>query len=213
MSRTRIKFCGMTRREDIDTAVKLGVDAIGLIIAARSPRRLTAERAAELVEGLPPLLSKILLCMDNDDAAVREAIDAAQPHWLQFHGSEPAATCERFGLPYLKAVPMDSLADDAALQAYIAGHPGAAGFVLDSHAVGAAGGSGKTFDWSRRPAVSRPWLLAGGLDPDNVAEAIRTLRPFAVDVSSGVESAPGIKDSERMRRFVSEVRRSDLENE
>ncbi|HPF72281.1 MAG: phosphoribosylanthranilate isomerase [Lysobacteraceae bacterium] len=218
MSRTRIKFCGMTRRGDIDVAAALGVDAIGLIIAERSVRRLTPEQAAQLVEGLPPLLSKVLLCMDNEPALIREAIDAAAPQWLQFHGRETAAECEAFGLPYLKAVPMGSLADAAAFTGYIARFPGAAGFVLDSHASGKAGGSGERFDWSRTPHLSRPWLLAGGLTPDNVAQAIRATRPFAVDVSSGIESAPGTKDQQRMRHFVAEVcraggNRSDRENE
>lgn len=211
MSRTRIKFCGMTRRDDIDAATALGVDAIGLIIAEPSVRRLTPEQASRLVAGLPPLLSKVLLCMDNAPTLVRDAIDASAPQWLQFHGTETAAECEAFGLPYLKAVPMGSLADDAALTRYIDRFPSAAGFVLDSHAGGKAGGSGERFDWSRAPCLSRPWLLAGGLNPDNVADAIRATRPFAVDVCSGIESAPGIKDIERMQHFVEMVNKSDTE--
>lgn len=207
--RTRIKFCGMTRSEDVERAIALGVDAIGLIFAARSPRRLTLAQAKQLRRMLPPLMSSVALTMDADQASVREIVDVVRPSLLQFHGDEQAPDCAVFGVPYLKVVPMG---DDASLDDWFAAHPAAAGFVLDGHGRGQAGGSGRTFDWSRVPhAPQRPLLLAGGLTADNVYEAIVAARPFAVDVSSGIEAAPGEKCPARMARFVDEVRRADAD--
>lgn len=205
--RTRIKFCGMTRVEDVVLATALGVDAIGLVFATRSPRRLAAPQGRELRAAAGPFVATVALFMDNAVTEVAGIIATVKPALLQFHGDEAAEDCERFGLPYLKAVPMGSVTD---LVAYAARHPRAAGFVVDSHAAGAAGGSGETFDWSRLPrGFDRPLLLAGGLSPGNVFDAVRAVAPHAVDVSSGIESMPGIKDAERMRRFVAEVRRAD----
>ena len=205
--RTRIKFCGMTRVEDVRLAAALGVDAIGLVFAARSPRRIDAARGRELRAATGPLVHAVALFMDNDISEVANVISMLRPTLLQFHGGETAADCERHGLPYLKAVPMAAGAD---LREVAARHPRAAGFVLDGHAPGQAGGSGATFDWTRVPRdFDRPLLLAGGLNPGNVAEAIRIARPYAVDVSSGIEAAPAIKDAQHMRRFVDEVRRAD----
>jgi phosphoribosylanthranilate isomerase len=204
--RTRIKFCGMTRADDIALACALGVDAVGLVFAQRSPRRLEIEQAAALRAHALPLVDVVALFMDNDAAHVQGVIDAVQPTLLQFHGGEDDAFCRAFGVPYLKAVAMGGDADDAA----IARHPGAAGLLLDSHAKGSAGGTGQRFDWSRIPrGIELPFLLAGGLHPDNVFDAVRMVRPWGVDVSSGIESAPGEKDAARMRRFVDEVRRAD----
>jgi phosphoribosylanthranilate isomerase len=197
----------MTRAEDVARASALGVDAIGLIFAARSPRRVAAPLARELRAAAGPFVATVALFMDNAVTEVSGIIATVRPALLQFHGDEPAADCERHGLPYLKAVPMGSVTD---LAAYAAMHPRAAGFVLDSHAAGGAGGSGETFEWSRLPrGFGRPLLLAGGLVPENVFDAVRAVAPHAVDVSSGVESMPGIKDADRMRRFVAEVRRAD----
>lgn len=204
--RTRIKFCGMTRADDIALACALGVDAVGLVFAQRSPRRLEIEQAAALRAHALPLVDVVALFMDNDAAHVQRVIDDVQPTLLQFHGGEDDAFCRAFGVPYLKAVAMGGDADDAA----IARHPGAAGLLLDSHAKGSAGGTGQRFDWSRIPrAIELPFLLAGGLHPDNVFDAVRMVRPWGVDVSSGIESAPGEKDAAKMRRFVDEVRRAD----
>lgn len=201
--RTRIKFCGMTRVEDVVLANDLGVDAIGLIFADASKRRLDAGRARELRAAAGPLMHVVALFMDNAITQVQGIISIVRPTLLQFHGAESAEECERFGLPYLKAVAMD--ADDPL--AVVRAHPKAAGFVLDSHATG---GSGERFDWTRVPrTIGRPVLLAGGLQPGNVAEAVRVARPQAVDVASGIEAAPGVKDDEKMRRFVAEVRRAD----
>lgn len=204
---TRIKFCGMTRAEDVALATELGVDAIGLIFAPASKRGVEAAKARELRAAAGPFVHVVALFMDNAITEVRNIISIVRPTLLQFHGGESAEDCERYGLPYLKAVPMASRAD---LRECVARHPHAAGFVLDSHAPGAAGGSGQIFDWTRVPhGFDRPLVLAGGLAPDNVFGAIRTAKPYAVDVASGIEAAPGLKDAQHMRRFVSEVRRAD----
>ena len=206
--RTRIKFCGLTRPGDVRLAGELGVDAVGVIFAERSRRRVAPERAGALRQALPPLVDLVALFMDNDEREVRAAIAQARPTLLQFHGSEDDAFCRRFGLPYLKGVGMGGAAlDGCALRAR---WPHAAGFVLDGHAPGQAGGSGQRLDAASVPGdLDMPWLLAGGLAPDNVGEAIRTVRPWGVDVAGGIELAPGIKDGALMRRFVEEVRAAD----
>jgi phosphoribosylanthranilate isomerase len=208
LHRTRIKFCGLTRAEDVAEACALGVDAIGFVFAERSKRRLSPEPAADLRAGLQPFVDAVALFMDNDADEVRSIIAAVRPTILQFHGGETDAFCSGFGLPYLKAIAMGDAVGDLAAQ--IHRYPCAAGFLLDSHVSGEAGGSGHRFDWSRIPAdFPSPYLLAGGLDPDNVFEAIRSTGCWGVDVSSGIESAPGVKNHERMRRFAAEVRRAD----
>ena len=214
-ARTRIKFCGMTRAGDIAAAVALGVDAIGLIFAERSPRRVDLASARALRAAVPPFVSVVALLMDTPPTEVERVVQVLRPQLLQFHGAEEEADCARFGVPYLRAVPMgDAASGDAHATAraleFVARYPSASGFILDGHAHGAAGGSGTRFDWSQIPAsMPRPWLLAGGLDADNVAAAIAAARPFGVDVSSGIERAPGEKDPARMQRFVAEVRRVD----
>jgi phosphoribosylanthranilate isomerase len=209
--RTRIKFCGMTRVEDALLAASLGVDAIGLIFAARSKRRMTSEAAASIRDALPPFVDTVALFMDNPADEVSAAIERVRPSLLQFHGDEDDAFCAAFGLPYMKAVAMGGEGGEAPTM-LISRWPRAVAFLFDSHAKGEAGGSGKTFDWARVPDdFARPFLVAGGLTPDNVFEAIRTTACWGVDVSSGIEisDAPGIKDSARMRRFVAEVARAD----
>ncbi|WP_342315237.1 phosphoribosylanthranilate isomerase [Lysobacter sp. FW306-1B-D06B] len=204
--RTRIKFCGMTRADDVALACMLGVDAVGLVFAQRSSRRLEIEQARALRAQALPLVEVVALFMDNEAALVRRVIDEVHPTLLQFHGDEDDAFCRDFGVPYLKAVAMGGDADVAALSR----HPGAVGLLLDSHAKGGAGGTGHRFDWSRIPDdLDRPFLLAGGLHPDNVFDAVCAVRPWGVDVSSGIESAPGEKDGAKMRRFVEEVARAD----
>lgn len=200
---TRIKVCGITRPEDALEAARLGADAVGLVFHEGSSRAVTVDQARAIRAQLPPFVTATALFLDatvQDVAAVlhRVAVDL-----LQFHGSETASFCESFGRPYIKAVPMGQDADPAAV---MAAHPRAAGFLLDSHAAGGSGGTGVPFDWSTVPADrQRPLILAGGLGPENVSAAVESVQPWAVDVSSGVESAPGVKDSERMARFMSEV--------
>jgi len=210
--RTRIKLCGMTRGEDVLLAGELGVDAIGLIFAACSPRRLELERALALREALSPSVSVVALLMDNPAEEVAAIVGRLRPHLLQFHGSEDDAFCAHFDMPFLKVVPMRGIAADD-VPALLARYPSAAGFVFDGHAPGGAGGSGERFDWTQaaHQRIGRPWLLAGGLDACNVGEAIRTTAPWGVDVSSGIESAPGVKDHAQMHAFVAAVRAADRE--
>lgn len=208
--RTRIKFCGLTRAGDIRLAGELGVDAVGLIFAGRSPRRVTPEAARSLRDAMTPLVDAVALFMDNDVGEVREAITAARPTLLQFHGSEDDAFCRRFGLPYLKGIGLNLPEQGMSGRMLHARYPGAAGFVLDGHAQGEPGGSGVRVDPAAIPDdMSKPFLVAGGLDPSNVYTLVRTISPWGVDVASGIESAPGIKDGALMRRFVEEVRRAD----
>ncbi len=208
--RTRIKFCGMTRVDDALAAAGLGVDAIGLIFAARSPRRVTLEQAVAIRQVLPPLVSVVALLMDNEPAEVARIVATLRPQVLQFHGGEDERFASMHGLPWLKVVPM---AEPDALSAAAERYPGADGFVLDGHRAGEPGGRGQAFDWRLARAVGRPLVLAGGLTPDNVGDAIRAARPWAVDVASGIECSPGIKDHARMQAFVDAVRRADAERD
>ncbi|RZA17088.1 MAG: phosphoribosylanthranilate isomerase [Lysobacteraceae bacterium] len=213
--RTRIKFCGLTRAGDVRLAGELGVDAVGLIFAQRSPRRVTPQAARSLRDALAPLVDAVALFMDNSVAEVREAIAHARPTLLQFHGAEDDEFCRRFGVPYLKGIGLKGVAaggTEPALsgRSLHARYPHAAGFVLDGHVAGEPGGSGQQLDIAAIPAdMSKPFVLAGGLSADNVFAALRAASPWGVDVSSGIESEPGIKDGALMRRFVEEVRRAD----
>lgn len=216
--RTRIKFCGLTRPGDVRLASELGVDAIGFVFADGSPRRLQAEEARAMRNALGPLVDAVALFVDNPADEVREVIRLVRPSMLQFHGNEDDGFCRGFGLPYLKAIPMGSASagdrrggDATALQLR---YPGAAGFLFDGHGSGVSGGSGRAFDWSTLPTgLGKPFVLAGGLHPENVFDAIQATLPWGVDVSTGIESAPGIKDGDKMRRFVEEVRRADCHSD
>jgi len=209
--RTRIKFCGFTRVADVTLAAALGVDAIGIIFAERSKRRVTLAQGQQLRAALPPLLAAVALVMDQPIAKMQEIVSIVRPTLVQFHGAESESDCLAPGLPYLKALAMGEGGADAVIA--MAGYPSASGFVLDGHPPGETGGAGECFDWSRWPqAPTRPILLAGGLTPANVYAAVRQLRPFAVDVASGIEIAPGEKSAELMAHFIAEVRRADVDN-
>lgn len=202
MTRTRIKFCGITRLEDARIAAGLGVDALGFVFTRTSRRFIEPDLARTIIRSLPAFVSVVALFMDDEPAWIRQVVSTVNPTLLQFHGEEPAADCADYAKPFIKAVPMASVLDVAS---YAAGFHGASGFLLDAHRSGQPGGQGVRFDWSRRPGIEQPLILAGGLDAENVASAIDQMRPYAVDVSSGIESAPGIKDAEKMRAFVSAV--------
>ena len=208
--RTRIKFCGLTRAGDVRLSGELGVDAVGFVFARNSPRRVDPRDARTLRNALAPLVDAVALFMDNALAEVRDAVTHVRPTLLQFHGREDDAFCRSFGIPYIKAIAMQG--EEGAMDGrdLHLRYPHAAGFVFDGHATGEPGGSGKTFDWSRIPAnLLKPYVLAGGLDAGNVFEAIHATQPWGVDVCSGIEQAPGIKDGDRMRAFVEAVRRAD----
>lgn len=194
----------MMRMQDALAAAALGVDAIGLVLTPRSKRCLAPERAREIRSALAPFVTVVTLFNDDDPGFVADAIATVAPDLIQFHGSESAEDCVRYGRPYLKSIAMGGSAD---VDAVVAAHPQASGFLFDSHAAGGQGGSGKTFDWALIPKeFPRPLVLAGGLNVENVGAAIRAVRPFAVDLASGIESALGIKDADKMRRFVAAVR-------
>lgn len=208
--RTRIKICGITRREDADAAIAAGADALGFVFYPGSRRYIEPEQAREIVGSLAPFVTSVGLFLDAEVAWVSEVAERVGLDMLQFHGQESPETCRAVGKPFLKAIGMQGQGDP---KGYAAHYVEARGILLDSHAQGQAGGTGQTFDWSGIDAAAwpAPIVLAGGLTPENVCAAVRTLRPYAVDVSSGVESAPGIKDSAMIKRFVNEVRRGDAQ--
>jgi phosphoribosylanthranilate isomerase len=206
---TRIKCCGMTRVGDALLAARLGADAIGLVFSARSKRQVTLAQAREIVAALPPFVATVALFMDDEANLVRQVLDEVGPTLLQFHGDESDGWCAQFGHPFLKAIAMG---EGAAALPRLHDYPHATGLLLDGHAAGEAGGSGKAFDWSLLPGeLAQPLILAGGLHAGNVGDAVRTAHPWAVDVASGVESAPGIKDPLRLEAFIRAVRTADAE--
>lgn len=205
--RTRIKICGMTRVEDAMAAAQLGVDAIGLVFYEKSPRHLSLSQAQQISLALPAFVTRVALFLNPQESLVKQVMAEVNIDLLQFHGNETAEFCESFGRPYIKALGVANCDDlDALCQPY----QNASGLLLDSHAQGASGGTGEAFDWSTIPQQLRQRIiLAGGLNPDNVAAAVEQIKPYGVDLSSGVESAPGLKDIELMRRLVQQVKRID----
>jgi len=209
MSRTRVKICGVTRVEDALLACELGADAIGVVMSPASPRCVSIEQARAIRDALPAFVDAVALTHDLPAERVRAIIDGVRPDLVQFHGLEGASFCESFGVRYLKALGM---AGDLDVRAIAAEHVHASGFVLDGHPPGQQGGRGKTFDWARIPKdLGRPVILAGGLNPGNVDGAIRAVRPWAVDLASGVETSPGIKDAAKLRAFFDAVHAADAE--
>ncbi len=205
--RTRVKICGITRLEDAIEAARLGVDALGFVFYAKSPRHIEIEQAQEIIRALPGFVTAVALFLNPDESWVKQVLAEVNIDLLQFHGTESAEFCESFGRPYIKALGIKGEADIAAL---FGPYASARSILLDSHALGESGGTGERFDWSAIPETLRSRIiLAGGLTPDNVAEAIQQVRPYAVDLSSGVESAPGLKDKILMTRLMSEVKRVD----
>ena len=205
--RVRIKICGLTRPEDARCASGLGVDAIGLNFYPPSPRFLSVSAARAVRAGISPFVSTVAVFVNPGADEVRRVMGEVGVDMLQFHGTEPARFCEEFGLPYVKAIGMR---EDVDLAGAVRDYPSAAAWLLDVHDTQKWGGTGRTFDWSAVRLESggsfdRPIVLAGGLAPDNVEDAIRRVRPFAVDVCGGVESAGGIKDESMLAAFVERV--------
>lgn len=204
--RTRIKICGLTREADVDAAVEAGADAIGFVLYAKSPRHVSPARAAELARRLPPFVMPVALLVNAAEADVSAAVAALPQALLQFHGDETPAHCDAAGRPYLRAARMAPGLD---LVDFAQQFSNAQAILLDAHVEG-YGGGGKVFDWSLIPSnVPRPVVLSGGLHAGNVIEGIHQVRPWAVDVSSGVEAAKGIKDADLIRRFCEAVREAD----
>lgn len=201
--RTRIKICGITRPEEGVMAAEQGADAIGLVFYPPSPRHVSLTQAAAIAAVVPPLVSVVGLFLDASAEQVDAVLSAVSIDLLQFHGGESAQFCEQFGRRYIKSVGMAG-GDPAEVAA---AHPRALALLLDGHAPGAAGGSGDVFDWGRKLPTSHRIIVAGGLRPDNVVQAVKMIRPWGVDCSSGVESSPGIKDSSKLAAFTEEVHR------
>lgn len=206
MSNVRSKICGITRIEDALAAAQAGADAIGLVFYAKSPRAVEVQQARAIIRALPPFVTTVGLFVNATRCELGEILDAVPLDLLQFHGDETPAECEGHGRPWIKALrvrPGDDL--EAACQHYA----GASGILLDTFVPGVPGGTGQAFDWSLVPAqLSKPIVLAGGLEPGNVGQAIAQVRPWAVDVSGGVEQAKGIKDASRIQAFLSAVRQA-----
>lgn len=203
--RTRVKICGITRVEDAQTAASLGADAIGMVFYSASPRNVSIEQARALTRSLPPFVCRVGLFVDTDAQFVKDVMESVPLDMLQFHGNESAADCDQFNKPYIKAIRMES---GLSVSERMNEFSGASAILLDTYSASVAGGSGEPFDWSlvpeKRPV---PIILAGGLNAGNVAEAIRVVRPYAVDISSGVEREKGIKDADKMSAFIEEVNR------
>ena len=214
--RTRIKICGLTREADVDAAAQAGADAIGFVLYPGSARHVTPERAGELARRLPPFVTPVLLFVNADPALIERAIAAVPNALLQFHGDERPEDCTATGRPYIRAarIPTGPAGREFDLLKYADSHPSAQAILLDAHVEG-YGGGGQSFDWTAFPwshprlNASSRLVLSGGLTPANVTDGIRLVRPWAVDVSSGVEIAKGVKDAQLMQAFVAAVRRAD----
>lgn len=201
--RTRIKICGITRPEDAQAATRLGADAIGLVFYRPSPRHVELDQAQAVLAALAPFVTTVGLFVDATVAEVNAVLQALPLDLLQFHGEESPEYCAAFGRPWIKAVRMREEIDLAAETRRFAG---ARGLLLDTFQPGTPGGTGMAFDWTRVPrGLEMPLILAGGLTPDNVAAAIKVARPYAVDVSGGVEQGKGIKSADKMAAFIREV--------
>ena len=208
MTKTRIKICGITRPQDGLAAALAGADAIGLVFYAASPRNVTPAQAGEICTALPPFINKVGLFVNATSQDVQNVLATVPLDLLQFHGDERPDFCRQFNKPYIKAINVKPGLD---LLQYASLYSGASGLLLDSFVEGTPGGTGITFNWDLIPAkLSLPVILSGGLKPQNVAAAIRQTRPWAVDVSSGVESAKGIKDVQKIAAFIKEVRGVEL---
>ncbi len=207
MTYTRIKICGITSAEDARVAVDAGADAIGLVFYPPSPRAVTASQAAGIVAAVAPFVTVVALFVDEPAERIRRILESVPVDVLQFHGDEPAAFCEQFQRPWIKALRVQA---DTDLGAHCRQYRAARAVLLDSWQEGVPGGTGRTFDWDlARRKLPLPVVLAGGLDEDNAGEAIMRLHPAAVDVSGGVERSPGQKDAGKIKRFIAAVRNAD----
>ena len=200
----RVKICGITRQQDLHAACQAGADALGFVFYEKSPRHVTIAAAAALVRELPPFVQSVGLFVNADPAFIEAVLRDVPLDLLQFHGDEAPPDCLRFGRPYIKAVRVNR---DTDLLKCAADFDTARGLLLDAWVPGVPGGTGERFDWSLIPAdLPRPIILSGGLAPDNVAEAVRCVRPWAVDVSSGVEKEKGIKDAHKIAQFIAKAK-------
>lgn len=203
MSKVRIKICGLTRNQDVQVAVAEGVDALGFVLYAPSSRAVTAEQAALLIKHAPAFVTTVALFVDESAEEIYRALDVCSFDLLQFHGDESPEFCRQFNRPYMKAIRVRSAED---IQRAVQQYPDTKALLLDAYVENLPGGTGQAFDWRLIPELSIPWILAGGLNANNVADAVNQVKPFAVDVSGGVEASKGIKDVQKIKDFISEVR-------
>jgi phosphoribosylanthranilate isomerase len=205
--RTRVKICGITRPEDGLAAVRCGADAIGLVFYPPSPRAVSLLQAQQIVSKLPPFVTVVGLFVDEPRAGIQQLLRSVRIDLLQFHGSESMDACTGHGRPWIKAVRMHEGVDLIALEK---NYTGASGLLLDAYQAGRPGGTGKLFDWERIPSeMASRIILAGGLNPENIASAVSQVRPYAVDVSGGVEASKGIKDAGKIAAFLEGVKCGD----
>jgi phosphoribosylanthranilate isomerase len=205
---TAVKICGITRIEDAQAAAGCGAHALGLVFYDKSPRAVSVAQARAIVDSVPPFVTLVGLFVDPEKTWVNDVIKALPLNLLQFHGDEPPEFCAQFGLPYIKALRVREQMD---LLQYAVRYSGARGILLDAYVEGRHGGTGLAFDWYKVPKeLHLPVILSGGLTPQNVGEAIRIVRPWAVDVSSGVEARKGVKDAQKIAAFMQRVRDADL---
>jgi phosphoribosylanthranilate isomerase len=208
MMRCRVKVCGITSIADAQRVCHAGADALGLVFYAKSPRNLSLELAQTISQALPPFVTRVGLFLNAERDFVAKVLDNVRLDVIQFHGNETAEFCRSFGYPYIKALGM--LGQN--FYELAAEYSDAQGLLVDSHAPGEAGGTGQTFDWTQLPKdYPQPLILAGGLKPDNVYQAIKATGVYAVDVSSGVEASAGVKDVNKVKAFLNEVRRVECE--
>ena len=205
---TRVKICGITRMEDALDAARAGSDAIGLVFYQHSPRHVGIDLAARISAAIPPFVSVVGLFVNAESSVVNDVLAGVSIDLLQFHGNETPDYCSQFHKPYIKAIRVKAGVD---LLQCASDFRNARGLLLDAHVEGIPGGTGSVFDWTMIPKqIPLPVILSGGLDAENVAVAIDQVRPYAVDVSSGVESSKGIKDASKIARFIQEVKRTDV---
>ncbi|MFK5985831.1 MAG: phosphoribosylanthranilate isomerase [Pseudomonadota bacterium] len=201
---TRTKICGITNIEDGLFAIDCGADALGFVFYPPSPRNISVQDAAEIIKQLPPFVTMVGLFVDESRDVIEQTINQTQIDLLQFHGNEDEAFCQQFSFPYIKAIRMK---DGLDIQQLIEDYSSARAILLDSYVAGIPGGTGEAFNWELIPAqTSKAIILAGGLTPENVAEAINIVKPFAVDVSGGVEKSKGIKDHKKIQDFIKSTR-------
>ncbi len=200
MSKTRVKICGITRLEDALTAIEAGADALGFVFYPPSPRYIEPEKAAEIIAQLPPFVTTVALFVNEPEAEVRRIMALTQVDLLQFHGDENADYCQQFGCAWIKAL---RVRDADSLQQNLNQFHAARAILLDSYRPGVPGGTGETFNWELIPAQSaQAIILAGGLTPENISTAVQQVKPYAVDVSGGVEASKGIKDPVKIHAFI-----------
>jgi len=208
LNRMRVKICGITSVEDAQHVCNAGADALGLVFYEKSPRNVTIEQAAAICESLPPFVGSVGLFLDAAEDFVDSVLATVSLDLLQFHGAETPEYCESFNRPYIKVVGMQDIKSEQEFTSICDKYTAAKGFLVDSHATGKAGGTGKTFDWQNVPKnYKKPIILAGGLNPENVADAMQQTDVYGIDLSSGVESQPGIKDPQKIKALMKEVYR------